>query len=98
MKKVFLSGPVTGLDYDQVVNNFKAAELKLMDKGYQVLSPVNFVPPGEDWHKAMRRCIRILSVCDAIYVLEGAECSLGATLEREIAIALEFEIMFEGID
>jgi len=98
MKMCFISGPVTGLDYSEVVKNFNAAEQKLLDNGYKVMNPVNFVPAGEDWKKAMRRCLVAISKCDAIYLLKGTENSTGSQMEIDIAIALEFEILFEGLE
>lgn len=95
MKKVFLSGPVSGLDYDQVVKNFNAAEQLMLNKGYQVMNPISFVPSGTDWNKAMRRCIVALSKCDTIYLLKEFYLSEGCSLELEIANALDFEKIFE---
>jgi hypothetical protein len=98
MKKVFLSGPVTGLDYEQVKKNFNQAEQLFLDKDYQVMNPVTFVPAGEDWNKAMRRCLVAISSCNTIYLLKGFEGSRGSTLELVIAHELEMEVIFEDQD
>ena len=95
MKKVFISGPVTGLEYDQVVKKFNAVEQKLLDMGYQVFNPVSFVKPSDDWKTAMKKCLRTLSICDSICMLKGFESSKGAVIEFNIACDLDYEIMFE---
>ena len=95
MKKVFLSGPVTGLNYQEVMMNFNTAEQKMIDLGFQVMNPIRFVPSNSDWKGAMRRCLVAISSCDAIYFLKGFYNSTGSMLEREIAIALELKMMYQ---
>lgn len=95
MKRVFISGPVTGLDYEKVVQDFNAAEQLLLNKGYQVMNPITFVPAGEEWIPAMRRCLVALSKCDVICFLPGFNTSEGSLFEFSIAHKLKMDVMFE---
>jgi hypothetical protein len=95
MKKVFISGPVTGLDYQEVKRRFDRAEQKLLMLGYQVFNPMTFVKPTNDWVTAMKKCLKILSLCDSIYMLKGFQTSRGSMIEFKISYDLEYEIMFE---
>jgi len=49
MKKIYISGKITGLDYPKTI--FKAAEIYLIKEGYKVVNPMSLVPynPNFDW-------------------------------------------------
>lgn|GEM_PF-1136784 len=94
MKKVYIAGAVTGLDYNEVVKKFNEAEERLLDQRYIVINPVKIVPPGTDWDKSIRICIKALMGCDAIALLPGFSNSKGALLEYNIAKELDFTKIF----
>lgn len=89
--KVFISGPITGVeDYRE---KFKKAEMELLEKGYTVMNPA-VLPAGFEWREYMLITILMLCPCDAIYMLSGWEHSKGATLEYQYAKAKSMTIMF----
>jgi len=94
MKKVYLAGKITGLDYDDVVKAFNTAEEGLLDKRYVVVNPIKLVSRGMDWNKAMRTCIKAMMSCDAIALLPGWSDSRGVSIEYEIAEMLDFEFIY----
>jgi len=64
-KYVYISGPVTGLDYDTAKETFdRAAEqIRLKHDGnVVVVNPMDICGKGEDWGYCMRKCI--VALCD----------------------------------
>jgi hypothetical protein len=43
----------------------------------------------------MRVCIRLLTRCDAIYLMRGWRQSKGATVEQRLAVDLDLDIVME---
>lgn len=88
--KIYVIGPVTGLEADNR-HAFTEARRRLAEMGMfnEVRIPHDFIPSGTPWEEAMRISIRALLDSDAVAVLEGAADSRGASLEREIALALK---------
>ena len=95
-KKIYISGQISGLTPDEYRANFLEAARQLHAQGYEVINPIfNGVDTTQPWHVHMKTDIRLLLECDAIYMLPNWELSNGATLEREIAKALDFVIEYE---
>jgi len=85
VKKVFISGPMTGLpDFNRKA--FFEAEEKLRNAGFSVFNPA-WLRFDEFWDSKAIATVDLaaLSQCDYIYQLEGWENSLGATAEWEAA-------------
>lgn len=96
MKKIFISGQVTGLEnYQEVKARFANVEQRLRDMGYQVFNPCRYVAEGTEWTEAMCICIGLLVKCDVIYMLQGYQSSSGARFELETASRLQKEILYE---
>ena len=98
MTKIYIAGPMRG--YDELnFPAFNAAAYDLTADGYIVVNPVDINPdPNADWLDCMRKDIKALVDCDAIYMLEGWEKSGGATIEHFIASRLGFDVYYEVDD
>jgi hypothetical protein len=96
--KVYISGPITGIkDYNR--DAFNLAEQKLIELGHKVVNPLRGVKVSDKktWADYMKTDIRLLTKCNAIYLLKGFENSRGARLEYKIAMELGYKIMGEGL-
>lgn len=93
MKRVYVSGPMTGIPQHNFPA-FNSASALLRDKGYQVVNPAEINPhPGKDsWERCRRNDIRALCECDAIALLPGWESSKGAHLEVHLGHRLGMSI------
>lgn len=93
MKKIFISGKITGLKEAEYKERFSAAEQKLMDEqGYahkDIINPSKLkdVLPELDYEQYMRVDLTLLDMCDTIYMLDNYKDSRGA--QRELAHAIE---------
>lgn len=92
-KKVYISGPMTGLpEFNYPA--FHEAEEILKASGWEVLNPArNF--NGETHHERkdyLRLDVADLLDADAIFMLPGWQNSYGARIEYQVAQALELDI------
>lgn len=94
MKKIYISGKVTGEDYEKVERFFNSAEFFLMLQSQTIfcINPLNYTAPSMSWQKAMRTCIKLLCSCDEIALLPNYKHSFGATIEYFIAKILHLKI------
>lgn len=91
--KVYISGPISGLPFEQVERDFNEAEIRLLEQGHEVINPLNNgLPLDSPWLAHMIVDIRLLLDCNAIYMLKGWKESKGATIEYNLAKELGFAI------
>lgn len=92
MKRIYVSGPMSGLPKNNVLA-FNAAAKALRKKGYKVVNPAELDKgePCRTWEDCLRRDIRHLTDCTDVATLPGWTKSRGANLEMHIAKALSFE-------
>lgn len=91
MKRVYLSGPMTGIPD----NNFPAFHewaARLRAQGFDVVSPAEIQEAGT-WELCLRADIREMTTCEAIALMPGWENSRGAQLELHLAHRLGMEVM-----
>lgn len=93
MKRIYLSGPMTGqLDLNFPAFHVEASRLRAL--GYQVVNPAELNPdPAADWPACMRADLRALLGCDAICLIDGWETSAGAHLELHVAHRVGLEVL-----
>ena len=92
--KVYISGPISGLPYEEVEKAFNEAEIRLQEQGYEVVNPLNNGLPREStWNDHMRADLKLLLDCDAIYMLDGWTNSKGAEIEFNLAFDLRINII-----
>lgn len=83
--KVYISGPITGVDFGNRFA-FSCARSALELCGYDAVDPSEVqLDDAATWADYMRADLKLLLDCDFIYMLEGWEDSKGARLERELA-------------
>lgn len=93
MKRIYFSGPMTGLpDYNYPAFNAEAARLR--ELGYTVENPAeNPLPADAPWHLCMRDAIRQMLTCDAVALMPGWQVSRGANVEVELAMHLQMKVV-----
>ncbi|MDR3266236.1 MAG: DUF4406 domain-containing protein [Tannerella sp.] len=96
MKKIYISGKISGLPIDEVEAKFEEAEAKLKAEGYEVVCPLkNEINEDVRWETYMKMDIIMLMGCDAIYMLSDWENSRGASLEKQIAECTGKDVIYQ---
>ncbi len=101
MNKIYISGPITGLPYEEARSAFMNAENAIRSRYgalVEVVNPIRLAPKNTKWSDAMRSCIAAMMQCDYIHMLPGYEKSEGARLEYTIAVKLGFGVCNEQYD
>lgn len=94
--KIYISGQITGLPYEDVKAKFKQAEIKLQEEGYSTVNPLkNGIPVHASWEVHIAMDIILLLGCKHIYMLPDWMYSKGATLERRIAESTGKNIIYQ---
>ena len=93
MKKIYISGPMTGLP-DLNFPAFHQAAKDLRAMGFDVVNPAEInADPSTGWQECMRADIKALCDCDTIAMLPGWQRSNGAHLEVHVAHRLGIEVV-----
>lgn len=95
--KIYIAGPISGLDPEIVKNNFKTAALELRDLGHSVVNPVDMSGWDLSWEAYMCIAETILKTgeIDGVLMLEGWEHSKGARIEHAWAVVENIPIYYE---
>lgn len=94
MKRVYLSGPMTGIpDFNFPAFNAEASRLRAL--GYDVVNPVDINPDTTTpYNECLRNDLKALLTCDTIAMLPGYGASRGACLELSVARRIGMEVMY----
>lgn len=93
MKRIYISGPMTGLP---ALNfpAFNAEAARLRGMGFEVVNPAELnEDPNANWHDCMRTDLKALLDCDTLALLPGWQKSSGAHLEMHVAHRVGIEIV-----
>jgi len=99
---IYIAGPMTGIkDYNKPA--FDAAAERVKEVWSNNGAPVAVINPATNFGgdqtmthaEYMRYSIHQLLIADAVYMLEGWECSRGAQCEHTVAQALGLDIYYE---
>lgn len=94
MKRIYISGPMTGLP-GKNFPAFNAEADRLRKLGFDVVNPVD-VNPDEatmSWTECLRNDLAALLTCDTLALLDGWQQSAGAHLEMHVAHRVGMEIV-----
>jgi hypothetical protein len=96
MKKIYISGKITGLPKDVYEKYFNETEDYLIAIGYEAINPLKVVAAlgidENDYPKLMGANIEALLNCDYIYLLDNWRDSKGARAEKAIADIMGIKI------
>ncbi len=88
MARIFISGGIS--EVENYKERFDKAEEQLRRLGFAVVNPANLpkvLPESETTHEEyMKVCLKILSMCDGICMLDNWEQSRGAKQEYNYAM------------
>lgn len=93
--KVYLSGPMTGVEnYKEIFNQY---EKRLTELGFTVFNPAWFdYKEGWSYDEILDLDLAALQKCEAIFMLPGWEKSKGACIEYGYALSKGINIMHVG--
>lgn len=100
-KKVYLSGPISGLDRLDYMKRFSIAENILRSHGYDVCNPTRTLICRWPWlyrilGYRLTLCydLWLLMHCDIIYCMPGSTRSKGARIEYDVAANMRLHDMY----
>ena len=97
IRKIYISGKITGLPIGEVIAKFHAAEDKIRRFGFEPVSPLgNGLPLDTDWADHMGKDISLLLKSDAIYLLPDYDESRGAQIELCVALHQRMPVFVES--
>jgi len=95
-KKIYLSGKITGLPYEEALKKFNLAENIAKTISLEVVNPMTIEHNHDlSWESYMRQGLKAMLDCDSIYMLSNWKDSKGATIERDLAIKLNLSVYYE---
>lgn len=93
MKRIYISGPMTGLPEFNFPAFYDAAR-QLREMGFDAVNPAEInAETGGDWHEYLKADIKALCDCDTLVLLPGWEKSQGAHLELHLAHRLRLDVI-----
>ena len=94
MRKVYISGKITGLNIEFARANFKKAERMLQARGYETVNPFDSgVDEDAPWEHHMCVDLENLRKCEYMYQMKNWTASRGAICEYEEAIKAGIKIL-----
>lgn len=97
-KKVYISGPISGHNIEDRRKAFEQVAVMLGEKGYLPINPMwNGLAADAPSIHHMRKDLKFLNYCDAIYLMKGWNHSAGCHTEVMNATAIGLTFMFEDV-
>jgi hypothetical protein len=96
MKRIYISGPISGHNIEERRKVFKMVQIFLEAQGYEPVNPMeNGLPDEATTHEHMKRDIELLMTCDYIYMMRRWTHSKGCKVEFDVATAIGLTVFFE---
>lgn len=93
-KKVYISGPITGIPYDKCRKAFSEVQQRLEAMGYETVNPLeNGLPAEAAYEEHMKADIAMLLRCDCIYAMKGWTGSNGCMTELAVCKATGIQLL-----
>ena len=93
--KIYISGPISGIEINIAYQIFEKAENKLLNEGYEVVNPMKLDHShGKTWTDYMKEDLKAMMDCDAIFMLPQWRSSAGAKIEHDLAKKLGIDIFY----
>jgi hypothetical protein len=95
--KIYISGKITGLPLFEAATKFAQAEHTLRRRGFNPVNPLTLDHshnPHADYNTYMKTDIKAMLDCDSIYMLPCWQDSKGAKIELQLAIQLNYSIIW----
>ena len=92
MKKVLISGKVSGLPYVYAQKRFNRAASFF--QGCEVHNPVKLCEPSWAWWRCMVVCLWHLVKCDTVVFMDNWQDSRGARIENRVARLLGKNVIY----
>ncbi len=93
--RIYIAGRITGLNYTEVKNKFQRAEVLCRGNGWNPVNPTRHVNEKAPRKAAIRKCLDLLTECDAILLLNDYKESEGAHIEFLTARYAGMKMFFE---
>ena len=99
--RMYISGPMSGIDEKVVIERFRDAKALLHEKGWKVFNPADPLWMEKlkefelDYSEILAKDIARLAECDAIYMLKGWHESRGCLAELQFAHSCSIPIYAE---
>jgi hypothetical protein len=94
---IYISGKIIGLPFPEVKTKFQEMQDFLEDLDFEVVNPTkNGLTESHPWKQHIARDVELLLPCDAIYMFDGWQDSVGACIEYDIAMRTGKDIWFES--
>lgn len=95
--RIYISGKITGLPFQEVEERFQQAEWLLEDLSIEAVNPLkNGLTKEHSWNQHLVRDIELLLECDGILMLDDWSESTGSSIEYDIALNTKKDIWFES--
>lgn len=102
MRKVFISGKITGEQIDECFHKFAEASLDVCglereDQIIEIVNPLRLegIYFGISHKEAMEICFKELKTCSHIYMLKDWKDSKGAMMEHQFALDNGIKIIYQ---
>jgi nucleoside 2-deoxyribosyltransferase len=109
--RVYISGRITGLPFQDVQTTFRATAFDLQRKGHEAINPLDIAvekcadigacraeDSGHVWSCWMKADIREMMHCDAVLALGNWQDSRGARIEVGLADSLEIPVYYQDLN
>ena len=95
--KIYISGKITGLEYDEAFAAFTEAADWIRCNGHQAVNPMDIVKEqeGKSWIEYICEDLAILNDCEAIFLLHNWQDSKGARLEKAFMEILGRPVLYQ---